>query len=160
MEDWAPNWSLAFSFALTKLGEESRSRQLSAGTRALTHGRTLGWSLLTVPLASAALLVLFALITPACSPCTSSATVYAEVVVTDSKSLKPSKNAAVTIDGRPCSYGGFFPDAYACPATDAEGTFEIVAVLNGQRAAAKVEMAASGCGGRSKAYEGTVRLNP
>lgn len=97
---------------------------------------------------------------PACSPCTASATVYAEVVVTDSANLKPSKNAEVTIDGRPCPYGTFFPDSYACPVTDEEGTFEIVAVLNGQRASAKVEMAANACGGRSKAYEGTVRLNP
>jgi hypothetical protein len=86
--------------------------------------------------------------------------VYAEVVVTDSANLKPSKNAEVTIDGRPCPYGGYFPDSYACPVTDEEGTFEIVAVLNGQRASAKVEMAANACGGRSKAYEGTVRFNP
>ncbi len=135
-------------------------RPIQSESPAFADGQPLAWRPLTAPLASAALLVLLAVLTPACSPCTSSATVYAEVVVTDSKSLKPSKNAEVTIDGRPCLYGSFFPDAYACPATDAEGTFEIVAVLNGQRAAAKVEMAASGCGGRSKAYEGTVRLNP
>lgn len=126
----------------------------------LSHSRAFGLSPLAAPLASAALLVLLAVLTPACSPCTSSATVYAEVVVTDSKNLQPSKNAEVTIDGRPCPYGGYFPDSYACPATDEEGIFEIVAVLNGQRASAKIEMAANACGGRSLAYQGTVRLNP
>lgn len=135
-------------------------RPIQSESPAFADGQPLAWRPLATPLASAALLVLLAVLTPACSPCTSSATVYAEVVVTDSKNLQPSKNAEVTIDGRPCPYGTFFPDAYACPATDAEGTFEIVATLNGQRASAKIEMAANACGGRSLAYQGTVRLNP
>ena len=159
MESWARNWWLAFRFAVANV----RKRAVPVSSPRLPElplGRTLNWRLPTAPLASAALLVLLAALTPACSPCTSSAPVYAEVVVTDSKNLQPSKNAEVTIDGRPCPYGGYFPDSYACPATDEEGIFEIVAVLNGQRASAKIEMAANACGGRSLAYQGTVRLNP
>lgn len=104
------------------------------------------------------LLVLVGLVAvaPACSTCTSSATVNTPVVVMDS-SRQPSSLATVSIDGRPCPYA---TNEFICAVTEAEGTFEIVALLNGRRASTTVELAANACGGRSKAYSGTVILTP
>jgi hypothetical protein len=95
--------------------------------------------------------------TPACSECTASATVYVGVEVTDRVTRLASDVAQVTIDGRPCASLG--KGAYSCEVTDAEGTFEVAALLDGRRSTARVEVAANGCGGESRGPD-MVRMLP
>jgi hypothetical protein len=94
---------------------------------------------------------------PACSQCTASATVYVGVEVTDRVTRLASDVAQVTIDGRPCASLG--KGAYSCEVTDAEGTFEVAALLDGRRSTARVEVAANGCGGESRGPD-VVRMLP
>ncbi len=96
--------------------------------------------------------------TPACSECTASATVYVFVGVTDRVTRLGTTAAQVTIDGRPCPLDS--SQMYACGVTDAEGTFEIVATLDGRRASTRVEMAANACGGESKSPQYITPLLP
>lgn len=96
--------------------------------------------------------------TPACSECTASATVYIEVVVTDRVTRMGTDVAQVTIEGRPCASQGLA--RYACPVTDAEGSFEIVATLDGRRSVGRAEAAANGCGGETRPAADVVRLLP
>lgn len=96
--------------------------------------------------------------TPACSECTASATVYIRVEVTDRVTRFAADSAQVSLDGRPCRSEG--KGAYSCEVTDAEGTFEIVATLDGRKSTARVEAAANGCGGESKGPGDSVRMLP
>lgn len=112
--------------------------------------------LFVLPLLLTGLLVT-ASFTPACSECTASATVYVGVEVTDRVTRLASDVAQVTIDGRPCASLG--KGAYSCEVTDAEGTFEVAALLDGRRSTARVEVAANGCGGESRGPD-VVRMLP
>lgn len=117
---------------------------------------------LALPLLSTALFG-SASFTPACSECTASATVYVFVGVTDRVTRLGTTAAQVTIDGRPCRLDSSQLDStpmYACGVTDAEGTFEIVATLDGRRASTRVEMAANACGGESKSPRYITPLLP
>jgi hypothetical protein len=96
--------------------------------------------------------------TPACSECTASATVYVFVGVTDRVTRMGTDAAQVTIEGRPCSSQGLA--MYACPVTDAEGSFEIVATLDGRRSVGRAEAAANACGGETRPARDVVRLLP